>query len=104
MPVQPVHPTSPVSAGTSATRTSEGASRIGPDTVELSSHVAARQRIASLVAARVPGASGSIDFTVGDEGVLAPGQAGAMQLHRRPADLNAAATGVSVGRSLDLEG
>ncbi|MCC6676637.1 MAG: hypothetical protein IT436_05790 [Phycisphaerales bacterium] len=100
-PVEPVRPVSPVSAG--ADRVADGsfgAGRIGTDTVELSSNVAARQRIASLVAARVPG---TIDFTVADGGILAPGEAGALQLHRRPADLNAAATGVSVGRSLDLQ-
>lgn len=105
-PVQPVRPVSPVSAG--ADRAGDrgfGAGRIGTDTVELSSNVAARQRIASLVAARLPGESGTVDFTVADEGILMPGPAsaeGPLQLYRRPADLNAAATGVTMGRSVDL--
>lgn len=95
-PVQPVRPASPVQGGT----TSQVSGRAGVDTVELSRHVAARERIAGLVAAQVPG---SIDFTVADDGVSAPGQAGALQLFRRPADLNAAATGVTMGRALDLQ-
>lgn len=103
VPVQPVAPAAPVSAGTAG---AIGPSRTtGVDTVELSGHMAARERIASLVAARVPG---SIDFTVADDGVFTPGpaaeSAGALQLYRRPADLNAAATGVTLGRSLDVAG
>lgn len=100
--VSPVRPVSPVSVPAAPAGDAPfAAGRIGTDTVELSSNVAARQRIASLIAARVPG---TMDFTVADDGVMMPGQAGSLQLYRRPADLNAAATGVTVGRSLDLEG
>lgn len=107
VPVQPVAPTSPVSAGSAASRAGTGAggvNRTGTDSVELSGHIAARQRIASLVAARVSGLSPGLDFTVADDGVLVPGEAGALQLHRRPEDLNAAATGVTVGRMVDIAG
>lgn len=76
------------------------ASRAGVDTVELTTNAQARERIAGMVAARV---GGSIDFTLTNEGVMSPGQAGALKLHRQPADLNTAATGVVLGRQVDHE-
>lgn len=102
-PVQPVRAVAPASGGVRAGGSGDfrsiGAAR-GADSVELSSNVAARERIAGLVAARVPG---SIDFTLTNEGVLTPGEAGALKLHLHPADLNAAATGVALGQKFDLE-
>jgi len=54
------------------------------------------QGIARLVAAAVPG---GVEFS-GDGPVASPG---ALSLYRHPADRNVAATGVVVGRSLDVE-
>jgi hypothetical protein len=51
-----------------------------------------------LVAAQVPG---RVDFT-GDQ--PAPSAAGTLSMYRHPADKNAAATAVSLGRSLDVRG
>lgn len=99
-PVQPANAAEFAQSATDAARSSPASHRSGSDTVELSANAAARQRIASLVAARVPG---SIDFTLTNEGVMAPGEAGAMKLHRHPADLNSAATGVALGRAIDFE-
>jgi len=57
---------------------------------------------ARLVAARVPGA---IDFTeTGDpEPARGRGPAAPLSLYRHPADRNAAATGVDLGRAIDLD-
>jgi hypothetical protein len=51
-----------------------------------------------LVGARVPG---KVDFS-GDKPV--PSAGGSLAMYRHPADKNAAATAVSIGRSLDVKG
>lgn len=51
-----------------------------------------------LVGARV---AGKVDFS-GDQPV--PSAAGTLAMYRHPADRNAAATSVSIGRSLDVKG
>ncbi len=79
--------------------------RIGPGTPPAISHAAAAYRASStstsprrstpsaLVAAHVPG---RVDFTHDDSA--------SMRLHAHPADGNAAATGIAVGRVLDVQG
>lgn len=64
---------------------------------EMSREDAAREKLARLIAARVPG---GIDFT-NDEPVPS---AGAIPMYRHPADRNAAATGVVAGRVIDVVG
>jgi hypothetical protein len=54
------------------------------------------RRISQLVA-------GSVDSPVSFEGST-PGAPGSLQLYRHPADRNAAATGVTVGRRIDVQG
>lgn len=63
------------------------------DTAELSGRTRAAR---SLVAATVPGGA---DFAA-----PAGRGEGAIQMYRHPADKNAAATAVSIGRSLDVNG
>jgi len=69
------------------------------DTVELTSKSAMaeamRDRVAPLIAARV---DQPVEFAGGP---VAP-KSGALQMYRHPADKNAAATGVDLGRRLDL--
>lgn len=79
---RPVQPTQPVGR-------TEQARTVGGDT---SANVS---RITQLVAGVVPG---KVDFS-GDE----PRQDNSLALYRHPADANAAATGVSAGRVVDLE-
>lgn len=55
-----------------------------------------RPNVDKLVAATVPG---GINFNTG----AAPQPTGSLQIYRHPADKNAAATGVTLGKSLDLE-
>ncbi|CAG0968997.1 hypothetical protein PHYC_01138 [Phycisphaerales bacterium] len=83
-----------------AARTAARAARVD-DRVELTAHSpqagAMRERVSGLVGAKVPG---GVDF-------LASGSApssGALPMYRHPADKNAAATGVDLGRRLDLQG
>ena len=96
-PTYPFHLAKAYAAPTSAPRArSETAGKHGgaQDSVELS-----RQRspaVNSLVAGKV---SAPVNFAAG------PASAGdALPMYRHPADKNAAATGVSVGRSLDVNG
>lgn len=56
-----------------------------------------RERVSTLVAARVPG---GVDFMAGG---LAP-TGGSIPMYRHPADKNAAATAVDLGRQLDIQG
>lgn len=73
---------------------------IAPQTVqrvETSREDAAREKLARLIAARVPG---GIDFAR-DEPMPTRD---ALSMYRRPADRNAAATGVVAGRVIDVVG
>lgn len=75
-----------------------GGSIVSPviaDRVELSAPLGAARK---LVAGTVPGKA---DFSPGPAGARADG---VIPMYRHPADRNAAATGVSVGRSLDISG
>ena len=64
---------------------------------EMSREDAAREKLARLIAARVPG---GIDFS-SDEPM--PSES-AIPMYRHPADRNAAATGVVAGRVIDVVG
>ena len=93
-----VRPTAQVSRPNAGAQQSQETSQASQ-----ASNVAAGKKLSpaarALIAAVVPG---KVDFS-GDEPRQAGG-AGVLQMYRHPADKNAAATAVNVGRTLDVSG
>ena len=92
-PVERGHPTDPLRFA----RTTEAQRAYGVDRVSAPVVTKAPTNAERLVAARVPG---GIDFTADGPTPRGP----SLPLYRHPADKNAAAVSVEVGRSVDIAG